>query len=294
MSCTIGSCECCEIAENQWIVHSGQQPEAPAKASPNRAPSGLPHAQRNDRAPPLQPAPQRIDILTHEQLEQQPRLKQQLLDLNAAVFGAAADGLQSELLRTRAARVAVAYAGTGAPAAAESGSSGDDGGGGYNDGSMLALEGFVLYHTNSMAAHIVRIGVAPRARRRGLGTALLRVSRRLLSRGSRCSHKTSPAPHGPAAPLTQHAPSFAHRRARQAALRRAVHERHVTCAALHVEPSNAAAVRMYRRTGFEAEATVPDYYDAGRPAVRMTLDDVGGWLAAAGAAGGRGGGGGGG
>jgi hypothetical protein len=45
-------------------------------------------------------------------------------------------------------------------------------------------------------------------------------------------------------------------------------------ASLHVEPSNAAAVALYRAAGFEVEAEVPGYFGPGRGALRMAAEGI--------------------
>jgi ribosomal protein S18 acetylase RimI-like enzyme len=58
----------------------------------------------------------------------------------------------------------------------------------------------------------------------------------------------------------------------QAALNAAIAQRRVRAAGLHVAPSNAAALALYRRWGFRVEGTVRDYYGGGRDALRMARD----------------------
>ncbi|KAI8470764.1 MAG: hypothetical protein J3K34DRAFT_521072 [Monoraphidium minutum] len=67
-------------------------------------------------------------------------------------------------------------------------------------------------------------------------------------------------------------------RAARASLARAAEERRVSRASLHVAPGNAAAAALYRGAGFAVEASVPDYYGPGCPALRMATDDVAGAL----------------
>jgi len=43
-------------------------------------------------------------------------------------------------------------------------------------------------------------------------------------------------------------------------------------ASLHVDPANAAAVSLYRASGFSVDARLEDYYSPGRPALRMIFD----------------------
>ncbi len=43
-------------------------------------------------------------------------------------------------------------------------------------------------------------------------------------------------------------------------------------ASLNVALSNTAALRLYEAQGFKRDAVLEDYYGAGRPGMRMTLD----------------------
>jgi ribosomal protein S18 acetylase RimI-like enzyme len=249
------------------------------------------------------PPPPQIIVASFEQLECRPHRLQQLQQLNSRVFGEDGRDLLSHLRHGRTMRVALALhacadnscqgaAGCMLPATGEAQSD--------------HLQGFAVYKTNSLTAHVVRVAVAPEARRCGLGRALLQVSNcgpGLLwtihanfsvqsSLSSRCklmllitccsSTQTLSQFDRQVCPLFTLLTSGRSPRTRsQAALSRAAAERRVHSASLHVAPDNAAAVGLYRRAGFAVDAAVQDYYGPRQPALRMVLDDLGGWLEAA-------------
>ncbi|GBF92445.1 hypothetical protein Rsub_04549 [Raphidocelis subcapitata] len=148
-----------------------------------------------------------------------------LAALDAAAFGpAGGSGLLQEFAAQRGRRVVVALGGGDC-------GSGGGGGSGDDDGDGAPLLGYVLYQPSSLAVQIVRLAVAPAARRRGVGRALI-----------------------------------------QAAIAAAAAQRRVACATLHVAPSNAPALALYRACGFADDAIVQDYYGRGAHAVRMVLE----------------------
>jgi len=55
-------------------------------------------------------------------------------------------------------------------------------------------------------------------------------------------------------------------------LRRCTRELRCQSCTLHVDPSNIAALTMYRSLGFQDDGLLVDYYSAGRPAIKMILD----------------------
>jgi hypothetical protein len=79
-----------------------------------------------------------------------------------------------------------------------------------------------------------------------------------------CGHLRLPK--RPTAPSTSLDPPL------QAAINAAVARRRVCGASLHVAPSNAPALALYRSWGFHVDAAVPDYYGPGLDALRMARD----------------------
>lgn len=101
-----------------------------------------------------------------------PLALQRLTALDARTSADGGAGLATELQR-RGARVLLAQA---APhQAPPSGLAATPAPGPEQQQQQQELAGFLLYSTNSLAVHIIRVGVAPEARRRGLGRALVQV-----------------------------------------------------------------------------------------------------------------------
>ena len=57
----------------------------------------------------------------------------------------------------------------------------------------------------------------------------------------------------------------------QAALQVALHERRVLCSTLHVDASNAPAIALYCKAGFEQDGVISDYYGPGKPALKLLV-----------------------
>lgn len=177
-----------------------------------------------------------IIVLTQEQLERDHTgCMQQLLDLNRVVFPSDASGHDlGSELRHRTARVVLAL--DSAPGSAEGHKQHPSNG--ANDRQSQ------LDHSNSL-----------------LGFAVYHTNS-LTAHVARVAVAENARRRGLGGALLQ------------AALRRAVSERRVQYATLHVSPLNAAAVALYRRHGFGVVAEVQDYYGRGAAALRMALNDL--------------------
>lgn len=79
-----------------------------------------------------------------------------------------------------------------APPAAAEAAGGDAGQSKYSVGAVC---GYIIVQSNSVTLHINKLAVAPEARRRGVGSALLQV--RLWSFGCGPTQRHTPAPHRP-------------------------------------------------------------------------------------------------
>lgn len=55
----------------------------------------------------------------------------------------------------------------------------------------------------------------------------------------------------------------------RAALQVALHERRVLCSTLHVDASNAPAIALYFKAGFDKDGVISDYYGPGKPALKL-------------------------
>jgi len=91
--------------------------------------------------------------------------------------------------------------------------------------------GFIAFERGGK---IMKLGVAPTARRQGIGHALLNAALQVFHKG----------------------------KFRKFAL----------AVSLHVEPTNAPALQLYTAHGFEKDAVVDNYYGPGRPAWRLLLE----------------------
>lgn len=115
-----------------------------------------------------------VTVATVPALEQAPHRMQQLLELDRRIFAPALSDeradLGVELQRSKTVRVALALHHTTPDDGKHSTSTGD-----VAEGTPPLL-GYAVYCTNSLTAHVVKVAVAPQARRQGIATALLHVS----------------------------------------------------------------------------------------------------------------------
>ena len=98
----------------------------------------------------------------------------------------------------------------------------------------LPVAGYLAAAATGTSLHILRVATHPDARRKGVASALVRAA-------------LSPDP-------------------------TTTRRRRPLSATLHVDPLNEAALALYSRAGFKADARLEDYYAPGRPALRMILE----------------------
>lgn len=100
--------------------------------------------------------------------------------------------------------------------------------------------GYLLFERSAIVAHIMKLAVAEKMRRQGVGRALLAEAVRRVRKPTR--GRTSSA------------------------------GRPVSAMTLHVDPKRTGAVALYASMGFREDSRKVDYYCAGRDAILLQLD----------------------
>ena len=102
----------------------------------------------------------------------------------------------------------------------------------YTAPTTAPFLGFIAFERGGK---IVKLGVAPGARRQGIGRALLNAALQVLQKG--------------------------------------MFRKFALAVSLHVEPTNAPALQLYTAHGFKKDAVVENYYGRGRQAWRLLLEN---------------------
>eukprot|EP00798_Chlamydomonas_sp_ICE-L_P004214 gene4214-14328_t len=114
-----------------------------------------------------------------------------------------------------------------------------------------AVSGYIIFCVNGINIHVSKIAVGKEFQRRGVGSKLLRIGV-----GKECQRRDVGS------------------KLLQEALRIAMEERKSISSTLHVAEDNAPAIQLYRSAGYADDGLLVDYYQAGRHALKLIIEDL--------------------